>query len=93
MDITQLINTFGFPIACVIACGWFIYIMWKQQMKDKEKLYTELEKSRETTTKATETTNNATLATSKALDTIKLYADKLDIIESDVKEIKGKVVG
>ncbi|MGE4213659.1 MAG: hypothetical protein AB7E42_02625 [Anaerotignaceae bacterium] len=93
MDIANLINTFGFPTACVIACGFFIWKMEEQQIKDKEQLYTELEKSRETTNKATETTNNATLATSKALDTIKLYADKLDIIESDVKEIKEKVVG
>lgn len=79
MDITQLINTFGFPIACVIACGFFIYKMWGQQIKDKEKLYTELERARQ--------------STDKAIDTIKTYADKLDIIESDVKEIKGKVVG
>jgi len=89
MDIgvaSQFINTFGFPIACVIACGFFIYKMWGQQIKDKEKLYTELEKSRQTTDKATE-------ATSKALDTIRAYAEKLDIIQNDVKEIKVKVVG
>lgn len=79
MDITTLINTFGFPIACVIACGWFINKLWEQQTNDKEKLYIELEKARE--------------ATGKAIETIKIYADKLDIIQSDVKEIKDKVIG
>lgn len=74
-----MINTFGFPTACVVACGWFIYKLWEQQTADKEKLYCELEKSRE--------------ATSKAIETIKIYAEKLEIIQNDVKEIKEKVIG
>lgn len=78
MDITTIIQNLGFPIACVVACGWFIYKLWDQQTADKEKLYAELEKSRE--------------ATTKAIETIQIYADKLDIIQSDVKEIKEKVV-
>lgn len=79
MDITNLINTFGFPTACVIACGFFIWKMWEQQIADKEKLYVELDNSR--------------IATEKAIDVIKGYSEKLNIIESDVKEIKEKVVG
>ncbi|MCI1959131.1 MAG: hypothetical protein LKJ25_05860 [Clostridia bacterium] len=79
MDIANLINTFGFPTACVIACGFFILKMWEQQNADKEKLYVELDNSR--------------TATEKALDVIQGYSEKLNIIESDVKEIKEKVVG
>jgi len=78
MDITTIIQNLGFPIACVVACGWFIYKLWDQQTADKEKLYIELEKSRE--------------ATTKAIETIQIYADKLDVIQSDVKEIKERVV-
>ena len=28
MDISNLISTLGFPIACCIAMGYFIYQMW-----------------------------------------------------------------
>lgn len=32
-NITTIINTLGFPIACVIACGFFI---WKTQQQTRE---------------------------------------------------------
>ncbi len=79
MDIVNLINTFGFNTACFIAGGYFIWNMWKQQITDKEQLYVELDKARS--------------ATEKAIDVIQGYSEKLNIIESDVKEIKEKVVG
>jgi len=72
-----IIQNFGFPVACVVVCAAFINKLWEQQTADKERMYEELEKSRE--------------ATSKAIDTIKTYADKLEIIQTDVEEIKSKV--
>ena len=81
MDITTLIQTFGFPIACVIACGWFIYKMYEDSQatakEREEKLYTEISESR--------------IINKQALDTIAQYASKLDVIQEDVKEIKQKV--
>lgn len=47
-DFTQLISSLGFPIACVIACGYYILQIGKQQREDnkarEEKLYNQLEK-------------------------------------------------
>ena len=77
MDIMTIISDLGFPVACVIACGWFILKLWQNQMEDKEKLYDELAKARETT--------------NQAIETIKIYADKLDNIQSDITDIKTKV--
>lgn len=77
MDIMTIISDLGFPVACVIACGWFILKLWQNQMEDKEKLYDELAKARETT--------------NQAIETIKIYADKLDNIQSDIIDIKTKV--
>lgn len=74
MDITEIISNLGFPIACVIACGWFIYKLWTNQCNDKVLLYEELAKSRE--------------ATQKAIDTIALYADALDEIKNSINEVK-----
>ena len=81
MDIQALIQNFGFPITCVCVCGWFIYKMYSDMQtnaKEREdKLYKEITECR--------------VVNSKALDTIKEYASKLDVIQSDVKEIKDKV--
>lgn len=77
MDVINLIQNLGFPIACVFACGWFALTLWKEQMKDKDKLYVELAESRK--------------VNEKAIETIAIYAEKLDLIQSDVKVIKEKV--
>lgn len=29
-----IIQSLGFPIACVIALGWFIWMIWNQQQKN-----------------------------------------------------------
>ncbi|WP_312700470.1 hypothetical protein [Sedimentibacter sp.] len=33
MDINSIIKDLGFPIACVIGCGWFIYKMYFNSIK------------------------------------------------------------
>ena len=87
------IGTIGFPIACAIGMAWFIYKIYvnttkqnKENMEQvqarckerEEKLYKEIEKNREI--------NN------KAIDTIAHYAEKLDIIQKDIGEIKNDIV-
>ena len=46
--IIQLISNLGFPIACVIACGYYIMQMTKQAREDtkarEERLYSQLDK-------------------------------------------------
>lgn len=91
--ITGLITNVGFPITCVIALAWFAYYMVKktseQNASNMEKLqnrcierekilYAEIKENRE--------------VNAKAIATIAQYAEKLDVIQQDVKEIKNDVV-
>lgn len=76
--IETLITTIGFPIVCVLGMGFFIWQIYKQSVKREDKLYTQVEESRE--------------VNAKAIDTIAKYAEKLDTIQQDVKEIKNDVI-
>lgn len=90
--ITELIASLGFPIVCVLCMGWFIYRIYtnttaenkanmekvQERCKEREeKLYQEIKENRE--------------VNAQAIATIALYADKLDLIQSDVAEIKTDV--
>lgn len=72
---TELIATLGFPIALVIAMGFFIWQIYKQSVEREEKLMTEIAENR--------------IVNEKAIETLTLYAERLGNIESDVKEIKN----
>ena len=81
MDINifaELVANVGLPIALIIAMGAFIFILYKASEKREEILRGEIKENRE--------------INSKAIDTIALYAERLTVIESDVKEIKDIVV-
>jgi hypothetical protein len=73
-----LITSVGFPIVCVLGMGFFIWQLYKDSVKREEKLTAQIAESR--------------LVNSKAIDTIAKYAEKLDTIQQDVKEIKNDVV-
>lgn len=72
--ITSLITTLGLPIVLIIVMGWFIFKLWKQSDEREKKLYDELAKCRE--------------VNEQAIATLTLYAERLDVIEGDIKEIK-----
>lgn len=87
------ITQVGFPIVCAGVMGWFIYKIYTnttQQNKEnmekvqercaerEEILYKQIEKAQE--------------INGQAIATITLYAEKLDSIQADVKEIKDKLV-
>lgn len=77
MDVTiwtELIGTLGFPIALVLAMGFFIWTIYKQSVVREEKLMAEITENR--------------LVNEKAIETLTLYAERLGNIETDVKEIK-----
>lgn len=91
--ILAAITQVGFPIVCAGVMGWFIYKIYTnttQQNKEnmervqercaerEEKLYQQIEKAQE--------------INGQAIATITLYAEKLDSIQADVKEIKDKLV-
>ena len=88
----ELIPTLGFPIVCVIAMGAFIFYIYKQTTKEnaanmekvqarckerEEKLYAEIKENRE--------------INAQAIATIAQYAEKLEIIQEDIREIKTDV--
>lgn len=72
--ITELISTLGFPIACVVAMGIFIYKIYKKSEEREEKLMNELAENRK--------------INSDAIATIGKYADSIETIEGDIKTIK-----
>lgn len=81
MDITaigELISNFGFPIALVIAMGFFIWKIYQQSVVREEKLMTEIAECR--------------VVNEKAIETLAVYAERLGVIENDVKEIKEIVI-
>ena len=76
--IIEVISTLGFPIACVLALGIFVFKIYQQSVTREIKLMTEIEENRK--------------VNAKAIETIALYAERLTHIESNITEIKGDVV-
>lgn len=89
----KVIAEVGFPIACVLFLGAFIFIIYKNTTKEnretlaavqarcaerEEKLYQQIEKTQE--------------VNRKAIDTIAHYTEKLDTIQSDINEIKTDII-
>lgn len=87
--LVELIPTIGFPIVCVIALGAFVFYIYKQTTKEnaenmekvqercrerEEKLYQEIKENRE--------------VNAQAIATIAHYAEKLEVIQNDISEIK-----
>lgn len=72
--IIELIGTLGFPIACVLALGIFVYKLWQESVKREEKLMAEITENRKINTKFAEI--------------IAGYDVTLSEIKSDVKDIK-----
>ena len=70
----ELISTLGFPIACVIALGFFVWKIYKRSETREDTLMQEIGAMRE--------------VNAQAIETIAHYAEKLDIIQEDIKEIK-----
>ena len=80
MDVTvatDVISVVGFPIACAIAMGYFIFTIYKRSIVREDKLYDELSNCRE--------------VNKQAIETITRYADRLDNISYDVSEMKTDI--
>lgn len=73
-----LITSVGFPILCVLLMGYFIWQLYKDSVKREEKLTAQINESRN--------------VNAKAIDTIAKYAEKLDVIQQDVKDIKNDII-
>lgn len=81
MDITMigdLISNFGFPIVLVLAMGLFIWKMYQQSVTREDKLMNEIAECR--------------VVNEKAIETLSVYAERIGVIEADVKEIKSIII-
>lgn len=81
MDIAMigdLISNFGFPIVLVLAMGLFIWKMYQQSVTREDKLMNEIAECR--------------VVNEKAIETLSVYAERIGVIEADVKEIKSIII-
>lgn len=72
--IVELISTVGFPIALVIALGFFIWTIYKQSVVREEKLMAEITENR--------------LINQKFAEIIGQYEITLGDIKTDIRDIK-----
>ena len=80
MDVTfvELISSVGFPMACVIAMGWFIYKIYQKSIDRENELREEIKENRSINGKFAEIINR--------------YSLELGEIKTDVKEIKEDII-
>lgn len=74
----ELITTVGFPIACVIAMGWFIYKIYQKSIDRENELRDEIKENQKINSKFAEIINR--------------YSLELGEIKEDVKEIKQDII-
>lgn len=74
----ELITTVGFPIACVIALGWFIYKIYQNDLVREQELREEIKENQKINEKFAEIINR--------------YSLELGEIKTDVKEIKEDII-
>ena len=92
-SITELITTLGFPIACVVALGAFIFYTYKKQNEKSELYMNEIQESaKEREEKLYQEIALNREINSKAIETIALYAERLNTIEGNVEGIKNDVL-
>lgn len=88
--IQTAITTLGFPTVCVVFLGWFIWKIWirqqEQNEKREDKLYSFISEAQLVNEKLTKT--NAEFVT-----ILNTYKSDLEVIKSDVTEIKQKMKG
>lgn len=81
MDINvigEAIGTFGFPISVCIALFWFVYQVYKKSEVREDELRQEIKENQE--------------INAKAIGTLALYAERLDLIQTDIKDIKDDII-
>ena len=74
----ELISTLGFPIACVVAMGWFIFKIYNQSITREDELRSEIKENQKINGKFAEIINR--------------HSQELGEIKSDVKEIKEDLI-
>jgi chromosome segregation ATPase len=73
----ELISSLGFPIACVVALGIFVWKIYNQSVEREGKLMAEITENR--------------LVNKKAIETIAQFAERFTHVENDVEAIKTDI--
>ena len=76
-EIVDIISSLGFPIACVVFLGIFVWNIYKQSVVREEKLMAEITENR--------------LVNEKAIETIAQFAERFNRIEDNISDIKTDV--
>lgn len=88
----ELISNVGFPIACVVALGYFIFNTFQKFMADSKSNMTAVQdRCKEREEKLYEMLTECRVINEKALETIAHYAERLDVIQADISTIKTDV--
>jgi hypothetical protein len=76
--IIELIGMFGFPITACLILGAFIFKIYKKSEEREAALRQEISEAQE--------------INKEAIKTLALYAERLGVIENDVREIKTDIM-
>lgn len=75
--IVNLITTLGFPIAVCILLFWYVWQVYKKSEKREDELRAEIRENQE--------------ANREIVKVLATYAEKLDVIQDDVEQIKHDI--
>ena len=81
-EIVNLVTTLGFPIVCVIACGYFINYIFKAEREENQK--------REE--KYIETINKFSVVLEKVNDNLSAINKRLEYFENKLNEVTCTIV-
>lgn len=88
----EIISTVGFPIACVVAMAAFIFYIYKQTaIETAENMAKVQERCKEREDKLYNELAECRKVNSKAIETIAHYAEKIDVIQKDISDIKTDI--
>ena len=91
-SVISAISNVGFPITLAVVFGYLIWRLGKKINDTAEKNMAELQKqSKEREEKLYKELSSCHKINDKAIETIAHYAEKLDTIQNDVKEIKNDI--
>lgn len=76
-QVAELIAALGFPIVASLLLGWFIWKIYKRSELREDALRAQIIDSQK--------------VNAEAIHTIALYAERLGVIEEDLKEVKHDV--
>lgn len=87
--IVELLPTVGFPILCCLILGWFVFKIYQDTTKQNEKNMEKVQaRCQEREDKLYQEIAKQNEINGRAIETIAHYAEKLETIQEDIKDIK-----